>query len=219
MGKRSTRRIVVVISWGLRGLREVRRACAPQLRRALDLAVRVTGGEGEGAETLTVYVFVAAASIGALTLAGAFSGGGASELCKVAGAIAVGAIAVRAAIVLVRRCQGRTSRIGVRPLIAATVASVGAQHEHVPAARALQFVCEPSRLWAGTDLARAAVSYLLRTALSRVVKHPVLSLAPMLSPVVDVIDGCQATLHSARFVRQFALTAVELSREPYLLAS
>jgi hypothetical protein len=212
--KRSNRCVVVVMYWVLRGARRVRVTCVSPTRRTAQALVRALGGEREDAVVIAAHVVLAAASTGAIALAAAYVGGGASELADLVGAVAVGAIAVSVAVVLVRRRMGRGRVIQVRPLIAAAAAKVDARHLHLPAIRALHFMCEPERLWSQPTAALPrAARYLARRVVKEFALRPAKSMLPVVGSVMSVASACQDTVDNARFVQAFALTAVDVCRE------
>jgi hypothetical protein len=211
--KRSNRCVVVVMYWVIRGARRIRVTCAPPVRRAAHGLVRLTGGDRDDAIVLGAHVVLAAASTGAIALAAVYVGGGASELLDLVGAVTIGAIAVSAAVLLVRRRVGGGRVIQVRPLIKAVAAQLDA-HLHVPAVRALRLACEPEQLWA--ERARAlpsALEYIARRALKKLARQPAQMLVPGVGSVLSMVSACQDTLDNARFVQAFALTAVDVCRE------
>jgi len=212
------RYVVIVLVVGLRGARRLQRTCGPKLRVVVRAVVKIAGGEGEHAELLALHVLVAAATGAGLTLAAAFTAGPPAELLKIVRLVAIGAVAVSAAVVLVRRTSGSARRTPVRPLIRATARRLDSGEAPPAAARALQLVCDPPLLWAGPNAIRPALCYAARNVLSHVAKHPLTHLSPAIVPALELLDGYHGTVDSARFVRQFALTAVEVSREPSLLA-
>ena len=210
--------LVIVVTVGLRGAQRLRRACRPRVLIVVRAIVRVAGGDGEHAELLAAHVLVAAATGAALTLAAVFTGGPAAELLKVARMLAIGAVAVSAALILVQRARGPAKSARVRPLLLLTTQRIDAREAQLPAARALQLACDPRVLWTGTDPARLVVRYAARKALSQVTTRPITQLSPVIGPALDLVGAYRNTVDSARFVRQFALTAVEVSRDPSLLA-
>jgi hypothetical protein len=204
--------IIIVVRSGYRGARRVRAAMqGPRVQRALRHLASLLGGEGEGAGTLAVYVVVAAASAGALTIASACAGLGTSELLKVAAALTVGALAASAAIVLVRRRSGPSQRISMRSLVVSTAANIGARYRSVPGSRALQWACDPRALLALATSARPALQYVTTKACSSLISYPAQRFIPVLGPALDMLGAYKTSLDSARFVRHFALTALELS--------
>jgi hypothetical protein len=211
--KRSNRCVVVLMYWVIRGSRRVRVTCVPPLRRAIAGLVRAIAAEPGDTVVIAVHVVLAAASTGALALASAYVGGGASELLKVVGAVAVGAIAVSAAVVLVRRRMGG-GVLQVRPLIVAAAAQVEARHRHVPAIAALRLACDPEGLWAqGLRALPNVAGYAAKHALTKVALRPVESMLPVVGSVMSMLSACQDTVDNARFVQAFALTAVDVCRE------
>jgi hypothetical protein len=178
------------------------------VRRGVEQLVRWVGGDGDGAKTLTVCVLVAAAGAGAFCILGAYAGTGTSELVDIAAALAVGALAVGAAVILVRRRLGHGD-IDLRSLVQRAIARIDPQHQHGPAVRALTVACEPSTLLPTRQALPQAAQYVARRALKKLVKHPTRHV-PMLGSVLDLFSAYQTTVGSARFVQQFALTAVEV---------
>jgi hypothetical protein len=214
MQKRLRRCIVVVVRSGYRGARALRALLGgPEVRRGLERLVRSIGGDGEDAGTLAVYVVVAAASAGALTLASACSGLGVSESLQLAGALVVGVIAVSAAVVLVRRQRGRTEKDELRWLVTRTAARLSGQHRHVPGARALRLACQPYGLLFAARSVGPALQHVTRMACVGLAAYPAKRLIPMLGPALELHGAYQTSLDSGRFVRHFALTALELSGE------
>jgi hypothetical protein len=212
MRKRLRRCIVVVVRSGYRSARAVRALLAgPHVRRGLERVVRSIGGDGENAGTLAVYVVVAAASAGGLTLASACSGLGVSESLQLAGAIVVGVAAVSAAIALVRRQRGHTEKLELRWLLTRTAARLGEQHRHVPGARTLQLACQPHALSFAARSAGPALQHVTRMACLRLASYPARRLISMLGPALELHGAYQTSLDSGRFVRHFALTALELA--------
>ena len=181
---------------------------ASPARRGFEHLVRWVGGDGEGAKTLTVCVLVAAAGAGAFCILGAYAGTGTSELVDIAAALAIGALAVGAAVILVRRRLGHGD-IDLRTLVKRAIARVDPEHHHGPAVRALTVACEPSTLLPTRQTLPRAVQYVTRRALKKLVKHPTRHL-PVMGSVLDLFSAYQTTVGSARFVQQFALSAVEV---------
>jgi hypothetical protein len=206
--------IIVVVRSGYRGARCVRAVMkAPRTQRALQRLVQLIAGDGEDAGVLSISVVVAAASAGALTLAAACAGPGAAELLKLAGAVSVGAVAISAAIVLVRRRSGPSHGLTLRGLVVRTLARLGAPYDQVPVARVLHWACEPSPLPALVDAARPAFGYVTAAARSGLMLYPTRRMLPVLGQALDVLEACKTSLDSARFVRHFALTALHVSAE------
>jgi hypothetical protein len=225
VGSTRTRRpVIIVVCAIIRAGRRLRAGCEPLVRSVSRVVVQVVTDDGECATTLTAHVIVAAATGAAFSIGAAFAGVGSSELCKLAGAVVVGALAVSAASVLIRR-QLRGSGAGhtLKPLLASAARQVIAEHAHHPAARALRVVLEPRRSAAvatvGAALAVLAPALpllqwpssaqLLRLVLGRA-KH----LVPGVGLAMDVHGAYRHSRESARFVREFALTAVALCPAP-----
>ena len=210
--------LVVVVAIGLRGARGWRRTCAPKLCVVVHAVVSVAGGDGEHARALAAHVAAAAAATAALSIAAALSSGPAAQLLEATRIVAIAALAVSAALVLVGRARGSARRGAVRPLILATARRVDSLAAPLPAAFALQLACEPRLLWASAQPIRLALHHAARQVVSRATTNPWTSVPALISPALSLLGTCRSTLDSARFVRQFALTAVELSAEPSLLA-
>jgi len=188
-----------------------RRVCVTivsPVRRGFEKLVRWVGGDGDGAKTLTVCVLVAAAGAGAFCILGAYAGSGTSELVDIVAALAVGALAVGAAVILVRRRLGHGD-IDLRSLVKRAIARIDPEHQHGPAVRALTVACEPSTLLPTRQTLPHAVRYVARRALKKLVERPARHV-PVMGSVLDVFSAYQTTVGSARFVQQFALTAVEV---------
>ena len=159
---------------------------------------------GEGVET---HIIVAVVSTAAFALGAAWSGVGVSELCKLAGAIVVGALAVSAASTLIRRQLGH--QIELRPLLASTALTVLRSHARLPAARVVRVALEPQPSTAVASVESLGDAAVLRLALS-----PALHLVPGVRAAFEAHDAYQSCLESARFVRTFARTAAELCPVP-----
>jgi len=201
--------VVVVLAIGLRGVRHWRASGALRLRGAIQAVVKVAGGEGEHARVLAVYVLVAAATEVVFACAAALTGGPAAELLKLASGLAIGAVAVSAAVVLVRHARG-PARLGqMRPLLLATARRVDTSA--LPAAHALRLACAPRQLLEDPSPLRWAAHYAARHAVTQLAAHPMSRVSRQLVPALDLLDACRTTVDSARFVRHFALTAAELS--------
>ena len=170
---------------------------------------------GEGVET---HIIVAVVSTAAFALGAAWSGVGVSELCKLAGAIVVGALAVSAASTLIRRQLGH--QIELRPLLASTALTVLRSHARLPAARVVRVALEPqpSTAVASVSIALAAlapsVESLGDATVLRLALSPALHLVPGVRAAFEAHDAYQSCLESARFVRTFARTAAELCPVP-----
>jgi hypothetical protein len=189
------------------------------LRLAVRAVVRLAGGEGEHAEILAAHVVVAVAGGAALTALAAVAHGPTSQLCKVARTALMGAVAVSAVVVLVRRTGGDAERASIRPLIAQTARRLTASSASPPAARALQVACDPHLLWASSNSLRPALRHAARKTVSRLAIEPVVTCTPGLGSALEILDGYRTTVESARFVREFALTALELRVQPLDRAS
>ena len=178
--------------------------------------IKLAGGDGEHAPVLAVYVRVAAATEAAFALAAALTGGPASELLKLASGLAIGAVAVSAAVVLVRHARG-PARLGqMRPLLLATARRVDTSV--LPVAHALQLACAPRQLRQDPSPLRWVAHYAAHHAVAQLATHPISSVSRKILPALELLDACRTTVDSARFVRHFALTAAELSSRPGPLA-
>jgi hypothetical protein len=225
VGSTRTRRpVIIAVCSVIRVGRRLRASCEPLVRTVARVAVRVVTYDGECTTTLTAHVIVAAATGAAFSIGAAFAGVGSSELCKLAGALVVGALAVSAASVLVRRqLRGSSVRHALKPLLASAARHVIAEHAHHPAARALRVVLEPRRSAAvatvGATIAvlAPALPHLVKpwkADLLRMALKPATRLVPGMSLVFDVHGAFRHSRESARFVREFALTAVALCPHP-----
>ena len=90
-----------------------------------------------------------------------------------------------------------------------------AQHadtSRLPTAQALQLACAPQLLWQGPNALRVALTYAARQAAQHVALHPIRSASRALAPALELLGAYQNTVDDVRFVRRFALTAVEISR-------
>jgi hypothetical protein len=102
-GQRRAKRPVVVIACSLlRFERCVRAACGPIVRGVVRVVVAVVSDDGDESHTLAAHMVVAAVSTAGFGLAAACTGVGSAELCTIASALVVGALAAGAATILVR---------------------------------------------------------------------------------------------------------------------
>lgn len=225
VGSTRTRRpVIIAVCAVLRVGRKLRASCEPFVRSVSRVAVRIVTHDGECTTTLTAHVIVAAAAGAAFSIGAACAGVGSSELCKLAGAVVVGALAVSAATVLLRRqLRGSSSRHALVPLLASAARQLIAAHAHHPAARALRVVLEPRRSTAvatvGAAIAVLApalpwLPYPSGAQLLSLALKPASRLVPGVSLALDVHGAYRHSRESARFVREFALTAVALCPVP-----
>jgi hypothetical protein len=225
VGSTRTRRpVIIAVCAVIRVGRRLRASCEPFVRGVSRVVVQIVSYDGECTTTLTAHVIVAAATGAAFSIAAAFAGVGPSELCKLAGAVVVGALAVSAASVLIRRqLRGSSAGPALRPLLASAARQVIAEHAHHPAARALRVLLEPRRSAAVATVGAALVVLApalpsLRAPSSaqllRLVLKPAKRLVPVMGFALDVHGAYQHSRESARFVREFALTAAALCPPP-----
>jgi hypothetical protein len=225
VGSTRTRRpVIIAVCAVIRVGRRLRASCAPLVRGVSRVVVQIVTDDGECTTTLTAHVLVAAATGAAFSIGAAFAGVGSSELCKLAGAVVVGALAVSAASVLIRRqLRGSSAGHALRPLLALAARQVIAEHAHHPAARALRVVLEPRRSAAVATvgaalavLAPALPSLQCPTSaqLLRLVLRRAQHFVPVVGLAMDVHGAYRHSRESARFVREFALTAVALCPAP-----
>jgi hypothetical protein len=212
------RYLVVVVAVGLRSARRWQRTGGPKLRVVVQAAVRVAGGDGEYAVVLAVHVLAAAATGAAVTIAAAFATGPAAQLLEIARVVAIAAVAVSAAVILVRHARGSARLRSVRPLILATARRIDSSQTPGLAALALQLACDPRLLWAGPNPIRLVLRHAAQHVISHVAQQPLASLPALIGPALNLFGAYRTTIDNARFVRDFALTAVELSAGPRLLA-
>lgn len=230
MKRRSTRPLVVMVCWVLRcskaartGFRRVAsRARSPArhvlltalspVRRGAQLLVREIGGQGPGAVLLTVCVVVASAGTAGLAVVKSYTGAGTGELLDVAAALAVGALAVGAAVWLLRVHARQRPALELRVLTTSVLDRLDACHQHGPALHALRVACDPRRLWPSRELLLRGAEELGQRGLKSLVKRPLRCL-PMLGSALELASVCQSTLDSGRFVQQFAFTALQLLDE------
>lgn len=221
VGSTRTRRpVIIAICTVIRVGRRIRANCDPLVRSVARVVVHVVADHGECTTTLTAHVIVAAASGAAFSIAAAVAGVGPSELCKLAGALVIGALAVSAASVLVRRqLRSSASLRALKPLLAAAARQVMGEHAHHPAARALRVVLDPRRS-ATVAAVGAAIAVLApglpllavpsSAQLLCLALKPATRLLPVVSVAMDVHGAYRHSRESARFVREFALTAAAL---------
>jgi hypothetical protein len=215
--------MVVIVCSFLRVERRVRATCGPYVRRVARVVVRVVVGDGDESITLAAYIIVAAASSAAFGIVAAWSGVGSAELCKIASALVIGALAAGAAYALVRRRMNGADRLELRALLAATARQLLADNVRVPAARVLRVVLGPrlSAAQASVGVALAALTAPLDAAphgtLLRLALRPATRILPMMGVALDVHGAYRDSRDNARFVREFALTAASLCRPPAAL--
>lgn len=212
--RRSKTYIVVVMRAVLSGVDRVKVAFAPRAQRVIAIVVRVTGCDGAEAEMLAVHVALAALCGGALALASALTGTGASTLLKLASELTLGAIAVHAAVTLVRSRSGVPQHAPLRRLIAAALADVAGRQAALPVLRALAILCEPGRRWAELQPARSTLRYAAKQVFSLTAVRPAKRALPGLGQALELMSLYRTTLDSARFVHHFALSAAETYRLP-----
>jgi len=211
--KRARRPIVVLLCAVIRVGRRVRTTCAPHARGAQRWLTRVT--REAGAAGVETHIIVAVVSSAAFAIGAAWSGVGASELCRLAGALVVGALAVSAASTLIRRQLGhRPSEL--RPLLAGAALAVLRHHTGLPAARVLRVALAPQRspAAASVNIALAALTPPLDAfedpKLLGLALRPALRLVPAVGVAIDAHSAYLDCVESARFVRAFAQTAAAL---------
>ena len=207
------RPVVIVVCSVIRLSRRVRATCGPYVRSVASVVVRVVASDGERCSTLTAHVVLAAASSMVFSAGAAWAGLGGSELCKLASAMVVGALAVSAASLLLRRQLGAGAK-ELRPLLASTAQLVLPAHGGVAAAGVLRLAFDPPRSLAGVsaELTRAAFALPAQQGRAAVVRL-VLRNVPALSVALEAHEAYRDMQHSARFVRHFALTAAALCPE------
>jgi hypothetical protein len=213
-GSKKTRRpIVVFLCAVIRVGRRVRTTCAPQARgvqRWMTRVARESGGAG-----VETHIVIAVVSSAAFAIGAAWSGVGTSELCRLAGAIVVGALAVSAASTLIRRQLGHRPH-ELRPLLAGAALTVLRSHTGLPAARVLRVALAPQRspAAASVHIALAALAPPLDALedpkLLGLALRPALRLVPAVGMALDAHGAWLDCVESARFVRAFAQTAVAL---------
>jgi hypothetical protein len=226
MSRRRTKTyIVVVLRAVLYRVEQAKSAFAPRVRTVAAVMVRVTGCDGANAEMLAAHLALAAVSGGALALASVFTDPATSALLKLAGELAVGAIAVHAAVTLVRSrsralpaSSGERSKLvrgaSLRVLIADALVSVADHHAVASGLRALALACKPGERGAALKSARSALLQVGKLVFSRAAVRPAKRAVPGLGQALAVMSLYRTTLDSARFVHQFALTAAETYQLP-----
>jgi hypothetical protein len=211
-GPRPKRRPVIIVACSVIRLgRRVRATCGPIVSKLTRVVVRVVASDADGS-TLTAHVVIAAVSSAAFSVGAGWAGFGGSELCQLVGAMVVGALAVSAASLLIRRRLGAGE---LRPLLASTTQLVWPAHAGLPAARVLQLAFDPPRTLAALSagVTRAALALPVQhgqAALLRLVS----SSMPVLALALDAHTTYRDMQQGARFVRHFALTAAALCPEP-----
>ena len=211
--KRARRPIVVFLCAVIRVGRRVRTTCAPHARGARRWMTRVAREVGvAGVET---HIIVAVISSAAFAIGAAWTGVGTSELCRLAGAIVVGALAVSAASTLIRRQIGHRPH-ELRPVLAGAALTVLRHHTGLPAARVLRVALAPQRspAAASVNIALAALTPPLEglddAKLLGLALRPALRLVPAVGVALDAHGAYLDCVESARFVRAFAQTAAAL---------
>jgi hypothetical protein len=219
-GPRRAKRPMVVIACSLlRVERCVRAACAPIARNVARVMVTVVMGDDDESATLTTCVVVAAVSTAGFGLVAAWTGVGSAELCTIASALVVGALAAAAATVLVRR-RLHGGRGELRALLAITARQLFAEHARLPAARVLRVVLGPpqSAAQASVGVALAALAprfdAVSQGLLLRLALRPATCLLPALRMALEAHGTYRDSRDNARFVRQFALAAAAMCPEP-----
>lgn len=218
--KRAKRPVVVIVCALLRVERRLRAACAPTVRSVARVVVGVVMGDDDESATLAAHVIVAAVSTAGFGLIAAWTGAGSAELCKLASALVVGALAAGAATVLVRR-RLRGGRGELRALLASTVRQLLVEHAGLPAARVLRVVLGPpqSSARASVGVALAVLAPSLDPAseggvLLRLALRPATRMLPAVGMALDMHGTYRDARDNARFVHQFALTAAALCPAP-----
>jgi hypothetical protein len=214
--KRKRRAVVVVLCSFLRVERRVRETCGPRVRGGIRVVVRMVAGEGQPSMTLTAHIVLAAASSAAFSIVGAWTGVGSAELCQIASAIVVGALAAAAASALVRRRMYGAERAELAALLGATAQLLLAEHARIPAARVLRVLLGPRQSAARTSVgvAIAALAPLPETvprgALVRLALRPAARMLPAMGVALELHGAYRDSRDNARFVREFALAAARL---------
>jgi hypothetical protein len=217
---RAKRPLVVVVCSILRVERRVRRTCGPMVRCVARVVVKVVAGDSEEATALAGPIVVAAVSSAAFSIVATFTGMGSAELCKIANALVVGALAAAAATTLLRRRMRSGERLDVRPLLAAAARTLLADHGSLPAARVLRVVLGPPRTkaQASVGVALAALAPPLDSppqgTLLRLALRPASRMLPVMGVALNMHDAYRDSRDSARFVRDFALAAASLCPSP-----
>jgi hypothetical protein len=212
--------VIIAVCAVIRVGRRLRAGCEPFVRGVSRVVVRVVSCDGDCATTLGAHVIVAAATGAAFSIGAAFAGVGSSELCKLAGAVVVGALAVSAASMLVRhQLRGSSASHALKPLLAGAARQVSSGYDHHPAARALRVVLEPRRSAAVATVGAAlavlapampALRMPSNAQLLRLALKPAKHLVPVMGIAMDVHGAYRHSRESARFVREFALAAAAL---------
>ena len=195
--------------------RRLRQRCAPYARDARRWAVHRATDTAVG--IVEVHIIVAAVSTAAFALAAAWAGGGTSQLCKVAGAVVVGALAVSAARAVIRRRQLGERPSELRPVLASAARTVLGSHSQLPAARLLRVLLGPRRSAASASVGIALAVWapsLSDPTLVRLALKPALRLVPAVGAAFDAHHAYCDCVESARFVRTFAEAAASLCLEP-----
>jgi hypothetical protein len=220
-GPRRAKRPVVVIACSLlRVERCVRAACAPIARNVARVVVAVVMGDDDESGTLATCMVVAAVSTAGFGLVAAWTGVGSAELCTIASALVVGALAVGAATILVRRRLRDGGRGELRALLAITARQLLAEHARLPAARVLRVVLGPpqSAAQASVGVALAALAprfdAVSQGLLLRLALRPATRMLPAVGMALQAHGTYRDSRDNARFVRQFALAAAALCPEP-----
>lgn len=214
-GPRPKRRPVIILVCSVIRLgRRVRATCAPLVNSVTDVVVRVVTSDGVRCSALTAHIVIAAGSSVAFGAGAAWVGVGGSELCKLAGALVVGALAVSAASLLIRRRLGAGSG-ELRPLLTSTARLVLPAHAGIPAARVLRLAFDPPRTLAAVsaEVTRAALALPARQGQAALLRLLLCSV-PALALALDAHATYNDMQESARFVRHFALTAAALCPPP-----
>lgn len=213
-GSKTRRPVVVILCAVIRVGRRVRSTCAPCARGAKNWLVDVA--RDSGAAGVETHIVVAVVSTAAFALGAAWSGAGMSELCKLGGALVVGALAVSAAATLIKRRGGHHRPRELRPVLASTALSLLGHHTQLPAARVLRVVLGPSSSPAATSVSIAlaalapSIEQLQDPRLLKLALRPALRLVPAVGVALDAHDAYRDCIDSARFVRAFAQTAAAL---------
>jgi hypothetical protein len=209
--------MVVVVCSFLRIGRQVRTTCGPYVRSVARVVVRVIVGDGDDSTTLTAHIVVAAVSSAAFSVVAACTGIGSGELCKLASALVVGALAAGAATMLVRRRMRGAARGELRALLGAATRQLLAEQARVPAARVLRVLLGSgkSAALASVCVALAALAPELDPAanaalLLRLALRPAARILPGMGVALDLHGAYRDSCDNARFVREFALTAASL---------
>lgn len=218
--RRAKRPVVVIVCSVLRVGRCVRATCAPFVRSVARVVVAVVTDDGDESIPIAAHIIVAAVSTAGFGLVAAWTGFGSSELCHIASALVVGALAAGAATVLVRRRLVSGGRGDLRVLLERTARHLLVEHARLPAARVLSVLLAPrqSAAQASVGVALAAFAPRFEAAsqepLLRLALRPATRMLPAVGMALDMHGTYCASLDNARFVRQFALAAAALCPEP-----